>query len=87
MLQPTREKLLYQVMVPVVAALLGVIAGAIFQLFTLDKAQPVDVMSLLKDPAFSPAQKLQALNAYKEITDRPWAIIRSLVGIFTFVVP
>ncbi|WP_143051844.1 hypothetical protein [Sphingomonas palmae] len=87
MLESKRDKILYQVVVPVATALLGAAAGAVFQAVTLDKAQISDVIALLKDPALTAAQKLQALAVYKEITDRPWAIIRTFSGAITFAVP
>ncbi|HMG46806.1 MAG TPA: hypothetical protein VK614_05045 [Allosphingosinicella sp.] len=85
-LETRKEKFLYQVVVPVIGAILGAIAATWFQSASIDKAQLQDVIHLLRDPLLTAPQKLQALEVYKEITDRPWSIIRSLVTTLTMTI-
>lgn len=82
-LETKRQRLLYQGLVPIAAAIIGAISATWFQSTSIDQAQLNDVISLIGDPKLSSEQKLQALELYREITDRPWAIIRSLVTAFT----
>lgn len=85
-LESKRERFVYQGLIPVIAAIVGAIAATWVQSANIDQAQLSDVVSMLKDPALSADQKLQALNLYKEITDRPWAILRSLTTMLTMSV-
>jgi ABC-type uncharacterized transport system permease subunit len=82
-LESRRERLIYQGAIPVVAAIAGAMAATWFQSASIDQAQLHDVVALLQDPKLTSAQKLQALEIYKEITDRPWGIIRSLTSTLT----
>ena len=77
-----RDRVIFHGIVPVLGAILGAIAATWFQSSNLDHAQLDDVMKLIKDQSLSPQQKLQALEIYKEITDRPWSLIRSVVSYF-----
>ena len=85
-LETRKEKIFYQVIVPIVGAVLGAITATWFQSASIDRAQLQDVIQLLRDPSLTAPQKLQALELYKEITDRPWSIIRSLVSMLTMTV-
>ena len=79
-IESRKERILYQAVVPIAAAILGAIAATWFQSAIIDKTQLADIVHLLKDPQLTAQQKLQGLNIYKEITDRPWSVIRSLVS-------
>ena len=74
-----RQQIITQWVVPITAAIIGGIAGSVFQAASFDNAQVSDIISVLKDPALSADQKMKALEVYQAITDRPWSIIRSLV--------
>jgi hypothetical protein len=67
--------------------ILGAILAAIFQAVTFDQAQLSDITALLRDEGLSATQKIQALNTYKEITDRPWSVIRSIVTTASIMLP
>jgi hypothetical protein len=82
-LETTKEKLIWQGLVPIVGAVIGAIVATWFQAATIDKAQLADVVALLKDPSLTGPQKISALEIYKEITDRPWSVLRSLVSVGT----
>ena len=69
--------------VPVCAAVVGGIAGSFVQATSFDTAQVSDIVAVMKDPALTADQKLQALQIYEKITDRPWSIIRSLLTYFS----
>jgi hypothetical protein len=81
-IETRRDKLIYHGFIPVLGAILGAIAATWFQSANLDNSQLHYVVTLLKDPALSAQEKLQALEIYKEITDRPWSVIRSIVTFF-----
>ncbi len=85
-LETAKERVIYQGIVPIIAAIIGAFAATWFQSFTVDQAQIADVVSLLKDPELKPDQKLQALKLYEQITDRPWSIIRSLTTTLTVAI-
>jgi hypothetical protein len=85
-LESRRDKLIYGGFVPIIGAVAGAIAATWFQTASLDQAQLDDVITLLKDPSLTAQQKLQALEIYREITDRPWELIRSLTTTFTMTV-
>ena len=78
-----RDTIIYKIIVPVAGAVAGALAASWFRAASIDNAQLSDVIALIKDPVLSASQKLQALNIYKEITDRPWAIVRSLTSAAT----
>ena len=80
-----RDAIIYKIVVPVVGAIAGAIVATWLGAANADNAQLSDVVSLLKDPSLSAQQKLQALEIYKDITDRPWSVIRSLVTTLTVV--
>jgi len=82
-LETRKDKLIYGIAVPIIGAILGAIVATWIQASTIDKAQLADVVSLLKDPQLTAQQKIQALQMYREITDRPWGIIRSLTSMLT----
>ena len=83
-----REAFLYKILVPIVGAILAAMVGTVvliwFRSANMDNAQLKDVMVLIKDPQLNASQKLQALSIYKEITDRPWSILRSLLMFLGF---
>ena len=78
-----QDTIIYKVLVPIAGAVAGALAATWFGAASIDNSQLLDVITLIKDPALSAAQKLQALNTYKEITDRPWAIVRQLTSVGT----
>jgi hypothetical protein len=61
-LDTTRDKLLWQGVIPVAGAILGAVVATWFQASTIDTAQLSDVIALLKDPQLTAQQKLQALE-------------------------
>jgi hypothetical protein len=85
-----RSRIFFRAVVPITAAVIGGLVGAIatawVQAGNSDAAQMDAVVALLKDVSLTPQQKLQALEAYKEISDRPWGIIRSLTSSLTSAV-
>jgi hypothetical protein len=85
-----RSRVFFQAIVPISAAVIGGLVGAIattwVQAGNSDAAQMDTVVALLKDVSLTSQQKLQALETYKEISDRPWAIIRSLTSSLTSAV-
>ncbi|RYD47814.1 MAG: hypothetical protein EOP60_16780 [Sphingomonadales bacterium] len=83
-LETRRERLIYQGAVPVIAAIAGALAATWFQSANIDQAQLADIVRLISDPKLSADQKIQALNLYKEITDRPWYIMRNLATALGF---
>ena len=85
-LETAKEKLLYQGVVPILAAMAGAVAATWFQSLSFDNAQIADVIQLLKDPKLTAEQKLQALKIYQDITDRPWSVVRTLVNSLTMAV-
>jgi hypothetical protein len=85
-LESSKERLFWQGVVPIVGAVIGAVCATWFQASTIDQAQLSDVIALLKDPQLSAQQKIQALEIYKEISDRPWSVVRSLVNTFTLTV-
>ena len=76
-----------KLIIPVMAAIIGAIAASWFQASALDHAQLKGVVALIKDPAMSADQKIKALDIYREITDRPWSLIRTLVTSVTVFLP
>lgn len=80
------ERVVYQGLIPVLGAVLGAIAATWYQSASMDSAQIGDITALLRDPQLNSQQKIQALEMYKEITDRPWYVIRSLTTSFTICV-
>ncbi len=81
-----KQRLFWQGVVPIVGAIIGAVCATWFQATTIDQAQLSDVVALLKEPQLNAQQKIQALEIYKEISDRPWSIVRSLVSTFTMAV-
>jgi hypothetical protein len=81
-----RDTIIYKLIVPITGAILGAIAATWFRAASFDAAQLQDIVMLIKDDSLTGAQKTQALEIYKEITDRPWSIVRSLVASFSFAV-
>jgi uncharacterized membrane protein len=79
-LNTTREKLIWQGVVPIVGAIVGAVVATWFQASTIDKAQLADIIVLLKDPQLTAQQKIQALEIYREITDRPWSLVKGLAS-------
>jgi hypothetical protein len=65
--------------IPIVTAIIGGVAGSFVQATSFDSANISDIVAVMKDPALTADQKMQALQIYEKITDRPWNIIRSLV--------
>jgi hypothetical protein len=79
-LETFKERAIWQGAVPIFGAIVGAVVATWFQASTIDKAQLSDVVALLKDPQLTAQQKLQALEIYREISDRPWSVIRSLLA-------
>ena len=80
-LESRREKIIYYGVVPVVGAVLGAIAASIYAGMAADQSQLMELRAIIQDSSMTGAQKLQALEMYREMTDRPWSVVRSLVGI------
>jgi hypothetical protein len=78
--ETTREKVLYYALVPVIAAAAGAFITSILQGQTCLPAGGADLVAILKDNTMSGAQKLQALEVYKDVTGRPWSVISSVSG-------
>jgi hypothetical protein len=74
-----RQRIVKNWVVPIAAAVIGGIAGSFVQATSFDTAQVSDIISVMKDPSLTAEQKIQALQIYEKITDRPWSIIRSMV--------
>ena len=74
-----RQRFVTLWVVPIVTAIIGGVAGSLFQATSFDNAQISDIVSVLKDPALLAEQKLKALEIYQQITDRPWSILRSIM--------
>jgi ABC-type uncharacterized transport system permease subunit len=84
-LESPTEKIIYGLVVPILAAVIGALVATWFGAASVDHAQVQDVVGLLKDPNLSGPQKLKALEIYKEITDRPWGLARTLVTTATII--
>jgi hypothetical protein len=85
-LESRREKVIYLGLVPVVAAILGSLATAIFQIAATPSSEFPTAIEILKDPLLGNAEKVKLLEMVKEIGDRPWSVIRTLTTSLTFIV-
>ena len=85
-LETKRERLIYQGAISVIAAIAGALAATWFQSANVDQAQLADIVKLISDPKLTAEQKIQALSLYKEITDRPWLIMRNLATTLGFAI-
>ena len=83
-IETKREKLIYYGAVPIIAAAIGATVTAWMQAYAFDQSQSLDVAAILADKTLTGKEKLQALQIYSNMTDRPWAIARSLTN-FLFV--
>jgi hypothetical protein len=80
-----RDTVIYKVIVPISGAVLGAVIATWIRSASIDNAQLKDILIMIQDSSLTGSQKLQALQLYREITDRPWSILRSLVSSLTVV--
>jgi hypothetical protein len=85
-LETRRERVIYLGVVPVVGAILGAVATSIFQIATGPGADFPTAIEVMKDASLSSADKLEVLKMIKEVSDRPWSVIRTLLTSLTFLV-
>lgn len=70
--------------IPVLAAVFGAAAGALMQAQSCSVVGATEIKALLTNAQLDGTQKLEFMKTYLELTDRPWALARSIVGFVTF---
>ena len=78
------DRFIYMGAVPVLAAMLGGVAGALIQAEACSIVGASEIKALLVNAQLNGAQKIQFMKDYMELTDRPWALARSVVSFITF---
>ena len=77
-IETRRERIIYFALVPLIAAVLGALATAIFTGQGCAIDTPNSVVDILGSSGLSSAEKMKALEVYREVSDRPWSLVRSL---------
>jgi hypothetical protein len=85
-LETRRERIIYLGVIPIVGAVLGALAAAIFQIMSSPTAGLPSAVEVLRDQFLSSADKIRLLEMIKEVGDRPWSLLRSLFFCLTFLV-
>jgi hypothetical protein len=84
-LETRKEKIIFLALVPVIAAVCGALATAIFTNTSCQLGPGTDFVTVLSNQALTGDQKLKALEIYQTVTDRPWGLVRSLLSILAVV--
>ena len=79
-IETKKEKILYYAVMPIVAASAGAFVTSLIQGQSCLPSGGADLVAILKDTTMSGAQKLKALELYKEITGRPWSLVSTISG-------
>lgn len=85
-LETRGEKIFYRAFIPVVSVIIGALATVVFSGSACQLGSETDFISILSSQELGGPEKLKALEIYKEVTDRPWGILRSLVSSLLFVI-
>ena len=78
------DKIIFLGVVPVLAAVLGAVAGALMQAQSCSVVGASEIRELLQNAQMNGVQKLDFMKTYLELTDRPWSIARSVINFLTF---
>lgn len=78
------DRVIYLAVIPVLAAVLGSIAGALFQAQVCSVVGASEIQSLLENTQMDGTQKLAFMETYMEITGRPWDLARSAMNLLLF---
>ena len=77
------DRFIYMGAVPLLAAMLGGVAGALLQAQSCSIVGASEIKALLENAQLNGAQKVQFMKDYLELTDRPWSLARSVVTFVT----
>lgn len=77
------DRVIYMGAVPLLAAMLGGVAGALLQAQSCSIVGASEIKALLENAQLNGAQKIQFMKDYLELTDRPWSLARSVVTFVT----
>lgn len=69
--------------IPVVAAVMGSVVGALMQAQACSVVGASEIQSLLLNAQLTGIQKIEFMKQYMEVTDRPWGLARSVVSFLT----
>lgn len=80
----TRDRVIFLGVVPILAAVAGSAFGALMQAQACSVVGATEIKALLENAQLNGAQKLEFMQQYMQLTDRPWSLARSVMTILTF---
>jgi hypothetical protein len=78
--ETTKDRVIYLGVIPVLAAVLGSVGGALFQADSCSVTGIGELQALVQNAQLTGAQKIEFMKQYMELTDRPWSVARSVVS-------
>lgn len=76
-----KERIILLGIIPIAAAVRGSAATVFFGGSSCQLGPGTDFMSVLQTSGMSGEEKMKVLELYRDVSDRPWSLMRSLVGI------
>lgn len=78
------DRVFYLGVIPVLAGVIGSVVGALMQAQSCSVVGATEIKSLLENAQLNGQQKIQFMQDYLQLTDRPWVLARNVVTFLTF---
>jgi hypothetical protein len=76
-----KEKIVFLGLVPILAAVGGALATVLLSGDSCRLGPGTDFMTVLRDSSLTGPEKIKALEVYRDVTGRPWAVISALISV------